>query len=100
MLIIDELGYLPFSREETRHFFQVIAHRYEHGSVVISSNLPFAQRDAAFGRRRDDDGGDTRWLLHHAHIATISGESFRLRERKKAGIRLAAAKSATKVGQN
>jgi DNA replication protein DnaC len=43
LLIIDEVGYLPFSREEASHFFQVIAHRYERGSVIITSNLPFAQ---------------------------------------------------------
>jgi DNA replication protein DnaC len=43
LLIIDEVGYLPFSREEASHFFQVIAQRYERGSVIITSNLPFAQ---------------------------------------------------------
>jgi DNA replication protein DnaC len=43
LVIIDEVGYLPFSREEASHFFQVIAQRYERGSVIITSNLPFAQ---------------------------------------------------------
>jgi DNA replication protein DnaC len=45
LMIIDALGYLPFSREEASHFFQVIAQRYEHGSVIITSNLPFTQWD-------------------------------------------------------
>jgi DNA replication protein DnaC len=48
LLIIDEVGYLPFSREEASHFFQVIAQRYERGSVVIPSNLPLAQWDTTF----------------------------------------------------
>ncbi|HTU69155.1 MAG TPA: ATP-binding protein, partial [Candidatus Baltobacteraceae bacterium] len=100
LLIIDELGYLPFSREEASHFFQVIAQRYEHGSVIITSNLPFAQWDTAFAGDATMTAAMLDRLLHHAHIAMITGESFRLRERKKAGIKLPAAKTAAKVGQN
>jgi len=100
LLIIDELGYLPFSREEASHFFQVIAQRYEHGSVVITSNLPFAQWDTALAGDATMTAAMLDRLLHHAHIAMITGESFRLRERKKAGIKLPPAKSAAKVGQN
>lgn len=43
LLIIDEIGYLPFGREEANLFFNVIAKRYEHGSVIVTSNLPFSQ---------------------------------------------------------
>lgn len=100
LLIIDELGYLPFSREEASHFFQVIAQRYEHGSVMITSNLPFAQWDSAFAGDATMTAAMLDRLLHHSHIAMITGESFRLRERKKAGIKLAATKNAAKVGQN
>jgi DNA replication protein DnaC len=99
LLIIDELGYLPFSREEASHFFQVIAQRYEHGSIIITSNLPFAQWDSAFAGDATMTAAMLDRLLHHAHVAMISGESFRLRERKKAGIKLPGAKSAPKVGQ-
>jgi DNA replication protein DnaC len=99
LLIIDEVGYLPFSREEANHFFQVIAQRYEHGSVIITSNLPFAQWDTAFTGDATMTAAMLDRLLHHAHIAMITGESYRLRERRKAGIKLPAAKSATKVGQ-
>jgi hypothetical protein len=60
LLIIDEVGYLPFSREEASHFFQAIAQRYERGSVVITSNVPFAQWDMTFSRRRNDDCGYAR----------------------------------------
>lgn len=100
LLIIDELGYLPFSREEASHFFQVIAQRYEHGSVMITSNLPFAQWDTAFAGDATMTAAMLDRLLHHSHIAMITGESFRLRERKKAGIKLPATKTAGKVGQN
>ena len=99
LLIIDEVGYLPFSREEANHFFQVIAQRYEHGSVIITSNLPFAQWDTTFAGDATMTAAMLDRLLHHAHIAMITGESYRLRERKKAGIKLPTSKSAAKVGQ-
>ena len=43
LLIIDEVGYLPMGREQANHFFQVIANRYEHGSIIVASNLGFGQ---------------------------------------------------------
>jgi DNA replication protein DnaC len=43
LLVIDEIGYLPFGREKANLFFNVIAKRYEYGSVIVSSNLPFSQ---------------------------------------------------------
>ncbi len=100
LLIIDEVGYLPFSREEANHFFQAIAQRYEHGSVIITSNLPFAQWDTTFASDATMTAAMLDRLLHHAHVAMISGESYRLRERRKAGIGLPANKSNAKVGQN
>ena len=45
LLIIDEIGYLPRSREQANLFFQVIAKRYERGSLIVTSNLPFGQWD-------------------------------------------------------
>lgn len=100
LLIIDEVGYLPFSRDEASHFFQAIAQRYEHGSIIITSNLPFAQWDTTFAGDATMTAAMLDRLLHHAHVAMISGDSYRLRERRKAGISLPAAKSKTKVGQN
>lgn len=100
LLIIDEVGYLPFSRDEASHFFQAIAQRYEHGSVVITSNLPFAQWDTTFAGDATMTAAMLDRLLHHAHVAMISGESYRLRERRKAGINLPTSKSKARVGQN
>jgi DNA replication protein DnaC len=48
LLIIDEIGYLPMNREQANLFFQVIAARYERGSLIVTSNLPFGQWDATF----------------------------------------------------
>jgi len=100
LLIIDEVGYLPFSREEASHFFEVIAHRDERGSIVITSNLPFAQWDTTFAGDATMTAAMLDRLLHHAHVVMISGDSYRLPERRKAGIGLPAAKSRAKVGQN
>lgn len=99
LLIIDEVGYLPFSREEASHFFQVIAQRYERGSVIITSNLPFAQWDVTFAGDATMTAAMLDRLLHHAHVAMVTGESFRLRERKRAGIKLPDAKNQPEVGQ-
>ena len=84
LLIIDEIGYLPFSREEADHFFQVIANRYERGSVIITSNLPLTQWDSAFARDATMTAAMLDRLLHHAHVALITGDSYRL----KAGVSL------------
>lgn len=86
LLIIDEIGYLPFGREEANLFFNVIAQRYEQGSVVVTSNLPFSQWAGAFADDRTLVAALLDRLLHHAHIVQITGESYRLRGKKAAGI--------------
>jgi DNA replication protein DnaC len=100
LLIIDEIGYLPFGREEANHFFQVIAKRYERGSVIITSNLPFTQWDTAFAGDATLTAAMLDRLLHHAHVAMVSGDSYRLKERRKAGIGLPSAPTDMGVGQN
>lgn len=85
LLIIDEIGYLPFGREEANLFFNVIAKRYEHGSIIVTSNLPFSQWATAFAGDQTLTAALLDRLLHHAHIVQISGESFRLRHKKLAG---------------
>ncbi len=100
LLIIDELGYLPFARDEANHFFQVIVQRYERGSVLITSNLPFAQWDSAFADDATMTAAMLDRLLHHAHVAMVSGDSFRLRERRMAGSGLPTLKNEAAVGQN
>lgn len=85
LLVIDEIGYLPFGREEANLFFNVIAKRYEHGSVIVTSNLPFSQWSTAFADDQTLTAALLDRLLHHAHIAQISGNSYRLKGKKAAG---------------
>ena len=84
--IIDEIGYLPFGRDEANLFFNVIAQRYERGSIIVTSNLPFSQWAGAFADDRTLVAALLDRLLHHAHIVQIAGESYRLRGKKTAGI--------------
>ncbi|NDY84503.1 AAA family ATPase [Orrella sp. NBD-18] len=86
LLIIDEIGYLPMSREQANLFFQVIAKRYEHGSLIVTSNLPFGQWDQTFADDATLTAAMLDRLLHHAHVVPIQGESFRLREKRRAGV--------------
>ena len=86
LLVIDEIGYLPMSREQANLFFQVIAKRYEKGSLILTSNLPFGQWDYTFANDATLTAAMLDRLLHHAHVAAIQGESFRLRDKRRAGL--------------
>ena len=86
LLIIDEIGYLPFGREEANLFFNVVAKRYEQGSVVVTSNLPFSQWSNAFADDTTLTAALLDRLLHHSHMVQISGESYRLRGKKAVGV--------------
>ncbi|MBU6461070.1 MAG: IS21-like element helper ATPase IstB [Proteobacteria bacterium] len=86
LLIIDEIGYLPFGRDEANLFFNVIAKRYEKGSLILTSNLPFSQWARAFDNDTTLTAALLDRLLHHCHIAVMSGESYRLKDKKKIGI--------------
>jgi len=84
-LVVDEIGYLPFGRDEANLFFNVVAKRYEHGSMVLTSNLPFTQWAASFADDQTLTAAMLDRLLHHAHIVQITGESYRLKDKRKAG---------------
>lgn len=85
LLVVDEIGYLPFGREEATLFFNVVAKRYERGSMVLTSNLPFAQWATAFADDPTLTAAMLDRLLHHAHIVQISGDSYRMKDKRKAG---------------
>lgn len=85
LLIVDEIGYLPFGRDEANLFFNVVAKRYERGSMILTSNLPFTQWATAFADDQTLTAAMLDRLLHHAHIVQISGESYRLKGKRKAG---------------
>ena len=86
LLVIDEIGYLPFGRDEANLFFNVVAKRYETGSVIVTSNLPFSQWAGAFAGDQTLTAALLDRLLHHSHIVQISGNSYRLKNKKTAGI--------------
>ena len=77
LLIIDELGYLPISKEDSKLFFQLIDRRYERNSTIITTNINFSQWDEIFGDALIADAIIDR-LLHHATVVTIKGKSYRL----------------------
>ena len=77
VLIIDELGYLPVSKEDSKLFFQLIDKRYERTSTIITTNINFSQWDEVFGDVVIANAILDR-ILHHAHIVTIKGKSYRL----------------------
>jgi len=85
LLIVDELGYLPFGREEANLLFNVVAKRYERSSMILTSNLPFAQWAGSLADDQTLTAALLDRLLHHAHIVQISGESYRLRDKRRAG---------------
>jgi DNA replication protein DnaC len=85
LLIVDELGYLPFEKRSAHLFFQLVARRYEKGSLLITTNQMVAQWGAVFG----DDvlaAAILDRLLHHSHTVMIQGESYRLKQKRKAGL--------------
>jgi DNA replication protein DnaC len=86
LLIVDEIGYLPLSGDQASHFFQIVAKRYERGSMVLTSNLPFTQWDQTFGGNTTLTVAMLDRILHHAHILQIKGDSYRLKQQRKAGL--------------
>lgn len=79
LLIIDELGYLPITKEESKLFFQLIDRRYEKHSTIITTNINFSQWDDVFGDPLIASAIVDR-LLHHSHVAKITGNSYRLKD--------------------
>ena len=77
LLIIDELGYLPISKEDSKLFFQLIDKRNERNSTIITTNINFSQWDEIFGDSLIA-GAIIDRLLHHATVITIKGKSYRL----------------------
>ena len=86
ILIIDEVGYLPLQGNQANLFFQVIAKRYEQGSIILTSNLSFGEWDSTFAGNSALTAAMLDRLLHHAHVVQIKGDSYRLKDKKKAGV--------------
>jgi DNA replication protein DnaC len=85
LLIVDELGYLPFEPNAAHLFFQLVSRRYERGSMLITSNRSVGEWGAVFGDPVVATAILDR-LLHHSQVVTIRGDSYRLREKRRAGL--------------
>ena len=82
LLIIDELGYVPLSSAGAELLFEVFSQRYERGSTLVTSNLPFDEWTAVFGAERLT-GALLDRLTHHVHILEMNGESYRLKASRR-----------------
>jgi DNA replication protein DnaC len=85
LLIIDEIGYIPIDRQGANLFFQLISRRYERGSVLLTSNQSLGAWGEVFGDPVIASAILDR-LLHHATTVNIKGESYRLKEKRRAGL--------------
>ena len=81
LLIIDELGFVPLSRTGTELLFEVFSQRYERGSIMVTTNLPFEWTEV-FGLERLA-GALLDRLTHHVHILEMNGESYRLKHSRE-----------------
>jgi DNA replication protein DnaC len=80
LIIVDEVGYIPFEPEAANLFFQFVSGRYEHASVIVTSNKPFGRWGEVFG---DDTVAAAMIdrLVHHAEVISMKGDSYRMRGR-------------------
>jgi DNA replication protein DnaC len=85
LLIVDELGYLPFDPNAAHLFFQLVSRRYERGSLLLTSNRSVGEWGTVSGDPVVATAILDR-LLHHSHVVTIRGDSYRLREKRRAGL--------------
>lgn len=85
VLILDEMGYLPMNREEASLFFRLLCRRYERASIIVTSNKSFVDWGEIFNDQVLATAILDR-LLHHSTTINIKGESYRLREKRKAGM--------------
>jgi DNA replication protein DnaC len=78
LIIVDEVGYLPFEQDAANLFFQLVSSRYEHASLILTSNLPFSGCASVFGDQVVAAAMIDR-IVHHADVLTLKGASYRLR---------------------
>ena len=85
VLVVDEFGIWPYDRESATAFFTLVSARYERGSIILTSNKGFGEWGELLGDTVIASAALDR-LLHHSHVLNIRGESFRLREKRQAGL--------------
>lgn len=86
LLIVDEIGYVKLNEAQANLFFQLVNKKYETGSVILTSNLSFLKWKEILNNDEALTAAVLDRLIHHSHIINITGESYRLKQKKKAGI--------------
>jgi DNA replication protein DnaC len=86
LLIIDEVGFLPLDAAQAALLFEVVSRRYEHGSIVLTANKSFGEWAEVFSGDAVIATAVLDRLLHHSHVISIRGESYRLKDKRKAGV--------------
>ncbi|MEU7057875.1 IS21-like element helper ATPase IstB [Streptomyces sp. NPDC046197] len=81
LIVVDEVGYIPFEAEAANLFFQLISNRYERASVIVTSNKPFGRWGEVFGDETVAAAMIDR-LVHHAEVHSLKGDSYRMRGRE------------------
>ena len=82
LLIIDELGFVPLSKTGAELMFEIFSQRYERGSIIVTSNLPFDEWTETFGTERLT-GALLDRLTHNVHILEMNGDSYRLAQSRR-----------------
>ena len=82
LIIVDEVGYLPFEQDAANLFFQLVSSRYEHASLILTSNLPFSGWGGVFGDQVVAAAMIDR-IVHHADVIALKGASYRTRHHTK-----------------
>ena len=80
LLIVDEVGYIPFEADAANLFFQLISSRYERASIIVTSNKPFGRWGEVFGDPVVAGAAIDR-LVHHAEVHSLKGDSYRLKDK-------------------
>ena len=80
LLILDEVGYLPIDKVGADLLFQIVSHRYESGSMILTTNQPFKNWSKVFNNDSTLASALLDRILHHAHVVTIQGKSYRMKD--------------------
>jgi DNA replication protein DnaC len=86
VLVIDEFGYVKFNEAQANLFFQIINKKYETGSVIITSNLSFTKWKEVLNNDEALTTAILDRLIHHSYLINVTGESYRLKQKREAGL--------------
>lgn len=86
VLVIDEFGYVKLNENQANLFFQIVNKKYELGSIIITSNLSFTKWKEVLNNDEALTAAILDRLIHHSHLINVTGESYRLKQKREAGL--------------